>query len=66
MTDYYQHGQQTHPAGMSTDGVIECGEPCDPNNPCPVCEEYWERMEREGFWVSGIGWTEKGMKEMRK
>ena len=47
---------------------VECDGPCDPDNaPCPACVEYWNRMEREGFWNrSKHEWTRKGMKEMTK
>jgi len=45
---------------------IPCDEPCDPANNNLCCLEYWDRMRREGFWKDRSGWTEKGLREMRK
>jgi hypothetical protein len=54
-------------ADMTVDESVEdCSKPCHPNADCPICAEYWDRMRREGFWQDGKGWTEKGMKEMRR
>jgi len=44
----------------------ECGKPCPPDHPCEECEEYWDRMRREGYWVDGEGWTEKALKSWRR
>jgi hypothetical protein len=45
----------------------ECGKPCPPENPCDECAEYWQRMEREGYWDRDKHkWTEKGWKEITK
>ncbi|MFW6172635.1 MAG: hypothetical protein ACOC5T_02720 [Elusimicrobiota bacterium] len=41
----------------------ECGQPCHPEDPCPKCEEYWDRMRREGLWIDGQGWTDKAVKD---
>jgi hypothetical protein len=44
-----------------------CGQPCDSNNACPECEEYWNRMVDEGYWnVERHQWTKKGWKEITK
>lgn len=47
----------------STDQEKECGQPCPPDNPCEECEDYWDRMRREGLWVDGRGWTDKAVKD---
>jgi hypothetical protein len=44
---------------------VECGRPCNPKNPCDECVEYWNRMEREGYWKDGR-WTDKGWREITK
>ena len=44
----------------------ECENPCSPGSDCEECESYWIRMEREGFWKPGSGWTSKVFKEMMK
>lgn len=44
----------------------DCGEPCDPKDPCDICAGYWQRMRQEGYWVDGKGWTEKGWREICK
>jgi len=44
----------------------QCGKPCDPKNPCDECAEYWNHMEREGYWNNQKGWTEKGWREITK
>lgn len=50
---------------MSEDN--ECRKPCDPDVGCADCADYWERMQREGYWDGQKHqWTARGMKEMRK
>lgn len=45
----------------------DCREPCDPDVGCPHCAEYWQRMEREGFWdAERHRWTDRGWKEIVK
>ena len=45
----------------------ECGKPCDPDHACDECAEYWDRMEREGYWNRpGHRWTDKGWHEITK
>ena len=46
--------------------VNECGNPCPPDNACEDCQEYWDRMRNEGYWVDGEGWTEKARQEWNK
>jgi len=46
--------------------VNECGNPCPPDNACEDCQEYWDRMRAEGYWVDGEGWTEKARQEWNK
>lgn len=43
-----------------------CQQPCDPDENCFECSEYWERMEAMGLW-DGINhrWTDKGMDEIK-
>jgi hypothetical protein len=44
-----------------------CGKPCDPNLHTECCAEYWQRMEREGYWDRDQHrWTEKGWREITK
>lgn len=45
--------------------LLECGKPCNPKNPCEECEEYWDRMIKEGYWDER-GWTKKGWREITK
>ena len=45
---------------------IDCQEPCAPDSGCALCADYWERMRSEGFWIDESGWTEAGLREMRK
>jgi hypothetical protein len=45
----------------------DCGRPCEPDLNRDCCAEYWDRMEREGFWNRrGHRWTAKGWKEITK
>ena len=48
--------------------LVDCGKPCAPGDdaPCDACVQYWNRMRREGFWDDSLGWTDAGMREMRK
>lgn len=40
---------------------------CDPlENPCDECREYWNRMQDEGFWIDGVGWTDKAKREWNR
>lgn len=43
-----------------------CGQPCAYTERCDDCEDYWLRMRSEGLWDPAVGWTQKGLKEMRK
>lgn len=45
----------------------QCQKPCDPILDRECCREYWNRMEREGFWNrTAHQWTSKGIREMLK
>jgi len=45
----------------------ECGQPCDPNNACDGCSEYWQRMEREDYWNRALHrWTDKGWAQITR
>lgn len=45
----------------------ECGHPCQPDNPCTECAEYWLRMVQDGYWDEELGrWTDKGWREIVK
>lgn len=45
----------------------KCCEPCDPNSGCGECADYWQRMEREGFWnMEKHEWTPRGWREIIK
>ena len=39
---------------------------CPPDEACAACQEYWDRMRAEGFWIDGHGWTEKARQEWNK
>ena len=44
-----------------------CERPCDPDNACDECAEYWQRMIREGYWDKDRQrWTDKGWREITK
>ena len=44
-----------------------CERPCDPDNACDECAEYWQRMIREGYWDKDRHrWTDKGWREITK
>lgn len=43
-----------------------CSKPYNPDNPCDKCQNYWDRMRAEGYWVDGEGWTEKAREEWNK
>ena len=45
---------------------LECRNPCPPDDACDECADYWHRMRDEGFWDNQRGWTDKGMREIRK
>jgi hypothetical protein len=49
-----------------TEEESQCQKPCDPAVGCEECAEYWQRMQEEGYWVDGQGWTNKAMREMTK
>lgn len=58
----YDYGQAA--GGGNED---DCGRPCGPLSRCTGCAEYWQRMEREGFWNTQKNeWTEKGWREMEE
>lgn len=39
----------------------DCDGPCPPNDQCPCCYSYWERMVAEGYWDRERNqWTDKG------
>ena len=43
----------------------ECGKPCDPDEACDECADYWQRMVAEGLWDSARHrWTDKGWKDI--
>jgi len=48
------------------DEESNCQDPCHPDDNCPECQEYWDRMRSAGLWKDGGGWTDKGMREMLK
>ena len=55
-------------AGREEEGMeeeSECGKPCNPAHACDECADYWQRMEREGYW-GPKGWTDKGWREICK
>ena len=43
-----------------------CGNPCPPDDACENCQEFWDRMRAEGYWVDGEGWTEKARQEWKE
>lgn len=48
------------------DDDVACGQPCRPEEPCEQCAGYWERMEAEGLWQPGVGWTDAAVREWGK
>lgn len=59
-------GREDQVTDTQADLAGQCQRPCDPNAHCPDCAPYWDRMRAEGFWMDGIGWTDAGLREMRK
>ncbi|MFA6358616.1 MAG: hypothetical protein WCY09_08180 [Candidatus Omnitrophota bacterium] len=56
---------KTKPDAQELEEESNCQNPCHPDDNCPECQDYWDRMRSEGLWKNG-GWTDRGMKEMLK
>lgn len=50
---------------MCDDVESTCGHPCDSDDCCEECAEYWQRMEQEKYWDRDKHkWTKKGWREI--
>jgi hypothetical protein len=51
--------------GFVDDYENKCDGPCRPDDACPRCWSYWERMKSEGYWDAQRGqWTDKGWSDI--